>query len=62
MPKNIASCTMPFCADAAVRMLVCMGYARGTRAERIRREVKVNMIGAGSEEILTGMAARRREP
>jgi len=49
MPNNTASCTMQFCAGAAARMLARMGYSRGARAERIRREVKVNMIGAGSE-------------
>ena len=27
-----------------------MGYMRGTRSERIYREVKVNMIGGGAEE------------
>ena len=29
-----------------------MGFMRGTKSERIYREVKVNMIGGGAEEIM----------
>ena len=32
---------------------------RGTRSEHIYREVKVMMIGGGSEEILNDLAARQ---
>jgi acyl-CoA dehydrogenase len=32
---------------------------RGTRAERLYREVKVMMIGGGSEEIMKDLAARK---
>ena len=32
---------------------------RGTRSERICREVKVMMIGGGTEEIMKELAARR---
>ena len=32
---------------------------RGTRSERVYREVKVMMIGGGSEEILNDLAARQ---
>lgn len=36
-----------------------MGFTRGTRSERIHREVKVMMVGAGSEEIMKELAARQ---
>jgi acyl-CoA dehydrogenase len=50
---------MQFCADAAVQTLGGMGYMRGTHSERIYREVKVNMIGGGTEEIMKELAARQ---
>jgi acyl-CoA dehydrogenase len=59
MLKNLATRTMQFCADAAVQTLGGMGYMRGTRSERIYREVKVNMIGGGAEEIMKELAARQ---
>jgi acyl-CoA dehydrogenase len=59
MLKNIATRTMQFCADAAVQTLGGMGFMRGTNAERIYREVKVNMIGGGAEEIMKDLAARQ---
>jgi acyl-CoA dehydrogenase len=59
MLKNVATRTMQFCADAAVQTLGGMGYMRGTRSERIYREVKVNMIGGGAEEIMKELAARQ---
>ena len=42
-----------------VQILGGMGFMRGTRAERIYREVKVMMIGGGSEEIMKDLAARQ---
>jgi acyl-CoA dehydrogenase len=51
--------TLQFCADTAVQILGGMGFMRGTRVERIYREVKVNMIGGGSEEIMKDLAARQ---
>lgn len=51
--------TLQFCADQAVQILGGMGYMRGTRVERTYREVKVNMIGGGSEEIMKDLAARQ---
>jgi len=51
--KNQATQTMQYCADAAVQLLGGMGYVRGTKSERIYREVKVMMIGGGAEEIMT---------
>jgi acyl-CoA dehydrogenase len=59
MLKNLATRTMQFCADAAVQTLGGMGYMRGTRVERIYREVKVNMIGGGAEEVMKDLAARQ---
>jgi len=59
MLKNMATRTMQFCADAAVQTLGGMGFMRGTRAERIYRDVKVNMIGGGAEEIMKDLAARQ---
>lgn len=57
--KNLATQTMQFCADQAVQILGGMGYMRGERVERIYREVKVNMIGGGAEEIMKDLAARQ---
>ena len=59
MAKNTATRTMQFCADAAVQTLGGLGYVRGTKSERIYREVKVNMIGGGAEEIMKDLAARQ---
>ena len=50
---------MQFCADQAVQILGGMGFMRGTKSERIYREVKVMMIGGGAEEIMKELAARQ---
>jgi acyl-CoA dehydrogenase len=57
--KNHATQTMQFCADQAVQILGGTGFMRGTKSERIYREVKVMMIGGGSEEIMKELAARQ---
>jgi acyl-CoA dehydrogenase len=57
--KNHATQAMQFCADQAVQILGGMGFMRGTRCERIYREVKVMMIGGGAEEIMKELAARQ---
>jgi acyl-CoA dehydrogenase len=59
MLKNHATQTMQFCADQAVQVLGGMGFMRGTKSERIYREVKVMMIGGGAEEIMKELAARQ---
>lgn len=59
MTKNFATRTMGFCADEAVQTLGGAGFIRGTRAERIYREVKVMQIGGGAEEIMKDLAARQ---
>jgi alkylation response protein AidB-like acyl-CoA dehydrogenase len=59
MSKNVATRTMQFCADAAVQTLGGMGFMRGTKSERIYREVKVNMIGGGAEEIMKDLISKQ---
>lgn len=59
LAKVLATQAMQFCADQAVQILGGMGFMRGTKSERIYREVKVMMIGGGSEEILKDLAARQ---
>ena len=59
MLKNQATQTMAFCASEAVQIHGGMGYMRGTKVERIYREVKVNAIGGGAEEIMKDLAARQ---
>ena len=57
--KNHATATMQWCADAAVQILGGMGYMRGTKSERLYREVKVMTIGGGTDEIMKELAARQ---
>jgi acyl-CoA dehydrogenase len=59
MAKNHATQALQWCADQAVQILGGMGFMRGTRSERIYREVKVMMIGGGAEEIMKELAARQ---
>ena len=59
MLKNFSTQTLQTCADQAVQILGGMGFMRGTKSERIYREVKVYMIGGGAEEILNELAARQ---
>jgi acyl-CoA dehydrogenase len=59
MAKVAATQAMQFCADQAVQILGGIGYMRGTKSERLYREVKVMMIGGGSEEIMKDLAARQ---
>jgi acyl-CoA dehydrogenase len=57
--KVQASETLEFCAREAMQILGGAGYLRGHRVERIYREVRVNAIGGGSEEIMRDLAARQ---
>jgi acyl-CoA dehydrogenase len=57
--KVQASLTMEFCAREAMQIMGGSGYMRGCRVERIYREVRVNAIGGGSEEIMRDLAARQ---
>ena len=59
MLKNQATQTMAFCASEAVQIFGGAGYMRGAKVERIYREVKVNAIGGGAEEIMKDLASRQ---
>ena len=59
MLKNQATQTMAFCATEAVQIFGGAGFIRGQKVERIYREVKVNQIGGGAEEIMKDLAARQ---
>ena len=59
MIKNQATLTMEFCAREAVQTFGGAGYMRGPKVERIYREVRVNAIGGGAEEIMRDLAARQ---
>ncbi len=59
MLKNQATQTMAFCASEAVQIFGGAGYLRGIKVERIYRDVKVNAIGGGSEEIMKDLASRQ---
>ena len=61
--KVQASKTMEFCAREALQILGGAGYLRANsgpgKVERIYREVRVNAIGGGSEEIMLDLAAKQ---
>ncbi|HRH88269.1 MAG TPA: acyl-CoA dehydrogenase family protein [Rubrivivax sp.] len=57
--KNQATQTMAFCASEAVQLHGGAGFIRGVKVERIYREVKVNAIGGGAEEVMRDLAARQ---
>lgn len=57
--KVQASEVMEFCARETLQILGGLGFMRGSRAERIYREVRVNAIGGGSEEIMRDLASRQ---
>lgn len=57
--KVQCSQTMEYCAREAMQVLGGIGYMRGNRVERMYREVRVNAIGGGSEEIMRDLAARQ---
>jgi len=59
MLKNQATLTMEFCAREAVQIFGGAGFMRGPKVERIYREVRVNAIGGGAEEIMRDLAARQ---
>src|SRR5262252_704551 len=59
MMKNQATQTIAFCASEAVQIFGGAGFMRGIKAERIYREVKVNAIGGGTEEIMKDLASRQ---
>jgi acyl-CoA dehydrogenase len=59
MLKNQATETMEFCAREGVQIMGGAGFMRGPKVERIYREVRVNAIGGGAEEIMRDLASRQ---
>jgi acyl-CoA dehydrogenase len=57
--KVQATKTMEYCAREAAQILGGASYMRGCRIERIYREVRVQAIGGGSEEIMLDLAAKQ---
>ncbi|WP_237065235.1 acyl-CoA dehydrogenase family protein [Microbulbifer guangxiensis] len=57
--KVQATETLEYCAREAMQVIGGASYMRGSRTERIYREVRVNAIGGGSEEILRDLASRQ---
>lgn len=57
--KVQASLTLETVAREAAQVLGGASYLRGNPVERIYREVRVNAIGGGSEEIMRDLAARQ---
>lgn len=57
--KVQATQTMEFCAREACQILGGASFVKGSRVERIYREVRVMAIGGGSEEIMFDLASRQ---
>jgi acyl-CoA dehydrogenase len=57
--KVQATETLEFVARECMQVMGGAGYMQGSRIERIYREVRVNAIGGGSEEIMRDLAARQ---
>ncbi|MDH3680411.1 MAG: acyl-CoA dehydrogenase family protein [Acidimicrobiia bacterium] len=57
--KVAATTTYEFCAREAAQILGGASYLRGDVVERLYREVRVQAIGGGSEEIMRDLASRQ---
>ena len=57
--KVEATTTFEFCAREAVQIFGGAGYLRGATVERLYREVRVQAIGGGSEEVMRDLAAKQ---
>lgn len=57
--KVQATLCFEFCAREAAQILGGASYLRGQLVERLYREVRVQAIGGGSEEIMRDLAARQ---
>ncbi len=57
--KVQATQTMEYCAREACQILGGASFVKGSRIERIYREVRVMAIGGGSEEIMYDLASRQ---
>jgi acyl-CoA dehydrogenase len=57
--KVDATMTFEFCAREAAQILGGASYLSGSTVERLYREVRVQAIGGGSEEIMRDLASRQ---
>ena len=57
--KVQATTTFEFCAREASQILGGASYLKGSITERLYREVRVQAIGGGSEEIMRDLASRQ---
>jgi acyl-CoA dehydrogenase len=57
--KVNATLCFEFCAREAAQILGGASYLRGDTVERLYREVRVQAIGGGSEEIMRDLASRQ---
>ena len=57
--KVEATTAFEYCAREAVQIFGGAGYLRGATVERLYREVRVQAIGGGSEEVLKDLAAKQ---
>ena len=57
--KVEATTTYEYCAREAVQIFGGAGFLRGAVVERLYREVRVQAIGGGSEEVLRDLAAKQ---
>ncbi len=57
--KFYCSSNLEWCASQAMQIFGGAGYLRGNAVERIYREVKVQAIGGGSEEIMKDLAMKQ---
>jgi acyl-CoA dehydrogenase len=57
--KIQATRALEYCAREAVQILGAAGCVKPSRVERIYREVRLNAIGGGSEEVMFDLAARQ---
>jgi acyl-CoA dehydrogenase len=57
--KVAATTTFELCAREAAQILGGASYLRGSVVERLYREVRVQAIGGGSEEIMRDLASRQ---
>ena len=57
--KFSASKALEFVASESMQIMGGAGYLRGNRIESVYRDVKVNAIGGGSEEIMRDLAVKQ---
>ncbi|MEC9435249.1 MAG: acyl-CoA dehydrogenase family protein [Pseudomonadota bacterium] len=57
--KFHATKSLEYCASEGMQIMGGAGYMRGNLIERVWREVKIQAIGGGSEEIMRDLAVRQ---